>query len=333
MRRHLLRVLQRAAVGQIGGDPRRPKRMITDRRENANRRRPLADHSPRIRLRHGLAGQFDAVVTLGGAEQEPFAVLGDAGGVDVGAEFFGQRMVAGHDVMFSAFLVQPELPSRALRPEILNLHLQRRANPGEGIGEGGDQRPVAQIAHRLGRDGVEQLAPFLAVEHRRLTGFHDVLRAAYGGGRVMGKNLTGDQPVEQHADGGELLLHVRGGMALCATLYICTDIEWPDRSEAAALCFTPVEERGARPGVGPPGIRVADIGGEEIDVAPGGLIAGVGDQGWDHRVQRRDLERRRGRRKHGGQLGGRFGFGLVGWDNHGLVSTTEVTHDKGRYHA
>jgi hypothetical protein len=40
MPRHLLGLFQRAAIGEISGDPCCAKRMITDRRENANRGRP-----------------------------------------------------------------------------------------------------------------------------------------------------------------------------------------------------------------------------------------------------------------------------------------------------
>lgn len=65
---------------------------------------------------------------------------------------------------------------------------------------GGDQSPVAEIAHCFGRNGIKQLPPLLAVQHRRLAGFLHMLRPAHGGGRVMGKNLASDQPVEQHAD-------------------------------------------------------------------------------------------------------------------------------------
>src|ERR1019366_10415298 len=73
--RHLLSVLQCSAVGKIRGDPGRPKRMIADRRENANRRRALADHPPRVRLPHGLLGKFDATMTAQGAEHETLEVL------------------------------------------------------------------------------------------------------------------------------------------------------------------------------------------------------------------------------------------------------------------
>ena len=170
------------------------------------------------------------------------------------------------------------LPAGALRPEILDLHLQRRIYAREGIGEGGDQRPVAPIAQRVGRNGVDQLAPFLGIEHRGLAGFHDMLRTAHGRSRVHRHDLAGDQPVEQHPHGCQLLLHVRRRMGQLARLYIGGDIMRPDRRQRQAALVAPGEETGACPGIGPARIRVADVGGEEFDVAPGGRIAGVGDQ-------------------------------------------------------
>ena len=52
----------------------------------------------------------------------------------------------------------------------------------------------------------------------------------------------------------------------------------PDRRQRQAALVAPGEETAARPGIGPARVRVADVGGEEFDVAPGGLVAGVGDQ-------------------------------------------------------
>ena len=49
----------------------------------------------------------------------------------------------------------------------------------------------------------------VAVEHRRLAFFHDVLRAAHRGGRILADDLADDQPVEQHADRREVLLDGR----------------------------------------------------------------------------------------------------------------------------
>jgi len=60
--------------------------------------------------------------------------------------------MARHGVLLAAFLMQPDRPSGDARPEILDLHLQGRADAREGIGEGGDQRAIAQIAQRRGRN-------------------------------------------------------------------------------------------------------------------------------------------------------------------------------------
>src|SRR6202022_119286 len=55
---------------------------------------------------------------------QPLRSSGDAGGVDVGAQGLGERVMARHRMLLAAFLVQPHRPSGAARPEILDLHLQ-----------------------------------------------------------------------------------------------------------------------------------------------------------------------------------------------------------------
>jgi hypothetical protein len=47
--------------------------------------------------------------------------------------------------------------NRPLRSEILHLHHQRRGDPREGMGEGSNQRAVAQIAHGRGRNAAGRL--------------------------------------------------------------------------------------------------------------------------------------------------------------------------------
>jgi len=48
----------------------------------------------------------------------------------------------------------------------------------------------------------------------------------------------------------------------------------PDRRERQAALVAPGEEADARPGIGTARVGVANVGGEEFDVAPGGQIAG-----------------------------------------------------------
>ena len=156
--------------------------------------------------------------------------------------------------------------------------LQRRGDAREGVGEGGDQRAVAQIAHGAGRDAVDQLAPLGAIEHRRLAGLHHVLRPAHGGGRVDRHHLAGDQPVEQHAHRGELLLHARRPVFLLQRIHPGRHVEGSDRSEREAALFAPDEEASAGPGISPARVGVVDVGGEEFDVAPAGGVTLVGDE-------------------------------------------------------
>src|SRR5271168_3292754 len=72
---------------------------------------------------------------------------------------------------------------------------------------------------------------------------------------------------EQHPHCGELLLHARCCVGLLECLYIGGDIERPDRGERQATVLAPGEEPAARPRIGPAGVGVADVGGEEFDIA------------------------------------------------------------------
>jgi hypothetical protein len=128
VRRHLLRVLERAAIGEIGGDLGRTESMAPDRRSDAGRLRAAADHEPGIGLRQRPVGQR-LVVPRAGPEQEALAIIGGAGGIDIGTQRVGERVMTRHRMLLAAFLVQPDRPSRASRPEILDLHRQRRGDP------------------------------------------------------------------------------------------------------------------------------------------------------------------------------------------------------------
>jgi len=56
VRRHFLRVFERAAIGKISGDAGRAKRVIADRRVNAGGDSAATDHAPGVGLIHGLLG-------------------------------------------------------------------------------------------------------------------------------------------------------------------------------------------------------------------------------------------------------------------------------------
>jgi hypothetical protein len=59
-----LRVLERAAVGEIGSNPGRAEAVAADRLGDTGRQRAPADHPPRVGLVHWLFGKSAAVVTF-----------------------------------------------------------------------------------------------------------------------------------------------------------------------------------------------------------------------------------------------------------------------------
>ncbi len=69
VRRHLLRVFEQPAVEQIDGDPRRPKRVTAQFRDDPGGDRTSHDHPPRILPRHPRRREGFAAAAAEGAEQ------------------------------------------------------------------------------------------------------------------------------------------------------------------------------------------------------------------------------------------------------------------------
>ena len=275
MCRHGLRVFQRAAVSKIGGDPGRPKTVVADRRHDAGGFGSPPHHAPGVRLIHRLLGQHRRAMSLRRAEQPALLVVGDACRRDISVKRLGRGVMTGHGVLLAALLVQAQHPRRAARPEILDLHCQCSGDARIAIGEGGDQRSVAQVAHSLGWDAVDQPPPFVALQHRRLARLDDVLGAADRGGRVVRHHLADHQPVEQHADGSELLLHTRGRRAGLQCLDVGAHVVRPYLRQRQAALLAPRQKTSARACIGAARVRIADIGGEEFDVTPRCLLGPV----------------------------------------------------------
>ena len=140
VRGHRLGVLERPAILQIGRDPDGAEGMAADRRLDAGRRGPLADHAAGLAPR--LLGQQGSLPPFGGA-----------GGSDISVQLFGQRMMAGNDVLLAAFIAQTQLPADAARAEVLNSHFQGSADAGEAACVGATTRkapgPVALVIELL----------------------------------------------------------------------------------------------------------------------------------------------------------------------------------------
>ena len=140
------------------------------------------------------------------------------------------------------------------------------ASSREGIDHQGDQRPVAQ-AHRGARgDRIKQIAGFFSCQRGRLALLERMLRPAHGAGRVGGDNLAHHKPVEEHADRGQLEFDRRSRQAALQLLDIGGDMEWLDVAEMGdADGVRPSGEAADGGGVGLAGVRVPDVGGEELE--------------------------------------------------------------------
>ena len=142
--------------------------------------------------------------------------------------------------------MQPHPPALAVGVVILDAHRDDRANAGEGEGHHRNQRSIPQADHGRHIDAVEQRARLFAAQHRGLAGLDDVLGAAHRMGRIGRDDLAGDQPVEKHADGGEVLLDRRLLEILGHCLDIGGDVQRLDSGDLAdGVLVAPGEEPAA----------------------------------------------------------------------------------------
>src|SRR5262245_34864111 len=111
MRRHLPRLLERAAVLEIGRDPRAAEGVVADLRGDASRLGATAHHLPGVDAVEPLTVELrlpPAVGTnLDGLEERNSPSFAQPGTLDVFGEVALERMVAGHFVELAALLVEP----------------------------------------------------------------------------------------------------------------------------------------------------------------------------------------------------------------------------------
>jgi hypothetical protein len=128
-----------------------------------------------------------------------------------------------------------------------------------------------------------KLSRLFGVQHRGLAGSDNMLRAADRVGRVGSDDRAGDQPVEKHADRGQVLLDRRLRHGVLQVLNIGRHVKRLYIGDAAdAVPVAPAEKIANRPVVRHAGVLVADGGGEELEEPARGLITGGGDHARHH---------------------------------------------------
>jgi hypothetical protein len=128
------------------------------------------------------------------------------------------------------------------------------------------------------RDGVEQLAHLPGLHNRRDTHSTAEFRALDEHRGVFGNDLLDDEPVEQTAQRGQVLLD--GGRGQRLAFDIGGDVQRPDGRQPEIMVLTPAAELGDGLNIGRARVFVADRrGGEEFEEILAGFVAGARDDG------------------------------------------------------
>ena len=278
MRGHCLRVFQGAAGFEIRRDARGAECMAADPYFRSEIGGAALDHAPGVDAVHRVLGQR-AGASHGGAEQGSLAGVADFGRLDVRVEIGFESVMRRHLVALAAFFVQAHPPALALRKIILDAHRNDSTDAGKRKRHHRDQCAVAETDETRHVDAVQKLARLFAGQHRGLAGLDDVLRSAHRMRRIGGDHLAGDEPVEQHADRGEVLLDGRFLEVLAEAADVSRDVHRFDVDELLDILapIAPGEEAPAGMQVRVARVLVVDRDGEELQKPAHRVFAGRGD--------------------------------------------------------
>jgi hypothetical protein len=191
-------LLQRTAVLQIRRDAGRAEAVIADRCGDAGRCGAAADHGVGVGLAHCCTGQRPSRHPRQRREQRSLGVVAQNRAVEIRRKILLKIMVAGHGVRLAAFLPQPDLEAAVLHEHVFDLHGERRADPRERIDHEGNQGAIAQ-AYRRRR--VECCRGAAAPRRVPAPASCRISRCAAD----CRDDLADHKPIEQAADGGEVL--------------------------------------------------------------------------------------------------------------------------------
>ena len=119
-----------------------------------------------------------------------------------------------------------------------------------------------------------------------------MLRSAHGAGGVGRNDLPDHQPVEEHADPGQTELDRGRRNPELQVFDAGGDVNRLDLAQMVdAMRVAPGGEAGRGLRVGLAGVRVPDMGGEELDDAAGGARIGRKERRPPARAGRRDRQR------------------------------------------
>src|SRR6266849_1979990 len=148
--------------------------------------------------------------------------------------------MAGELVHLAALLVEPHPAAALLDVVVLNLHCDGGADAREGVTHERYERAIAETDERVGLDRIEKRPHLLGREYRGLTLLHAVPWATDGVRGVQRDHLAGYEPIEEHPDGGEVLLHSRLGAGLHEQLDVAGNVDGLHLVKRKFVRFAPI---------------------------------------------------------------------------------------------
>jgi hypothetical protein len=155
MSRYLLRMFERTAVLEVGGDASSTKCVAAGGIGQGGRLSPPFDHRQDIFPPHRIVSKFVSFPNR--AEERPFLVAPDLCGLYPSVQIFGEVVVARHLVVFTAFLMEPQPGTLAVFEIVLHVHRRCGPHAGEGKNHHADKGAVAQPAELARIDRVQEL--------------------------------------------------------------------------------------------------------------------------------------------------------------------------------
>ena len=178
----------------------------------------------------------------------------------------------------ATFLVEADPPVLAIWIVVLDAHGNDRTDSGEGKSHHADQRPVTQPDDAGRVDAVQDFVHLSDIQHRGLSGLNDIPWTTDRAGRVCRDDPASDQPVEQHANSCQVLLHRRCLDMLSQRLDVGRHVQWFDVGESARLMvLAPGEKAADRVKIRRPCVLIADSSGKEFPESASGVLSGIGD--------------------------------------------------------
>lgn len=276
MRSDRLRVLDRPTVFQIRRNASSAEGVAARRGGESGFECPTLDHPEDVRARHRV--RRDLAVLIDAPEERALRFVRDAGRLQIRIEVCLRIVVRGYLVALAAFLVQPDPPSLSVLVIILDTHVNHRRDACERVAHEPEECAITETDDCIRLDGIQKLPRLVRFQDRRLSALHDVFWSANGARRIHRDYLAGDEPVEEHADGREVLFHGRSGTLTLKLLYIGSNHHRVELIEHCdPVTVAPSEELSNRLSVSRSGVFVSNRRREEFEEPPRCAFAGARD--------------------------------------------------------